>query len=126
MLQKLAEKVADCHRRARDARERADGATDAVVRQDYLDLEHRWMKLAESYQFTQRVADFQGEVLKRIAVFTPPTPPDPALPRVTCPRCGKRMKLIQIEPDLEPSCADRNTFACVCGETFQLTINRHG
>lgn len=125
MLLKLAEKVADCHRRARDARQRADAATDPVLKQDYLNLERRWMMLAESYQFTERVSDFQHEVRKRIAVFRPPTPPDPALPRVMCPGCGKRMKLTQIEPAMEPNRADTNTFRCSCGETLQLTLKRH-
>ncbi len=124
MLLKLAEQVADCHRRARESRLRAEAATDPALKQDYLNLERRWMMLAESYQLSQRVSDFQNEARKRIAVFRPPTPPDPALPRVMCPRCGKRMKLTQIKPDLEPNRADTNTFECKCGEKLQLKLKR--
>jgi hypothetical protein len=119
MLQKLAEQVADCYRRAREARHKAERAAEGAVRQDYLDLERRWLKLAESYQFTQRVATFQGEMSRRIAVFRPPIPPDPALPRVRCPRCGKAMKLAQIEPALAPGGVDSATFTCVCGNSLE-------
>jgi hypothetical protein len=124
MLQKLSEQAADCHRRAQEARRKADLAADRTVRQDYLDLERRWLKLAESYQFTQRISDFEGEINKGVAVFRPPLPPDPALPRVRCPRCGKTMKLTQIEPAFGSDVADKSTFSCVCGGTLEQTANR--
>jgi hypothetical protein len=124
MLQKLAEKIAQCHRRAREAKEKAERATDFAAKRDYLNLERRWLLLAESYELTQRVSDFNAEVKKRIAVLRPPDPPDPALPRVLCPSCGKRMRLISIEPVFGARRAERNVFECVCGFVLAQTQDR--
>jgi len=98
MLQKLSEKAAECYRLARNARQKAERASDEAIRRDYLALERRWVKLAQSYEFLQRVSTFNGEVKRRIRVFQPPTPPHPALPSAVCPACGKIMCLTQIVP----------------------------
>jgi hypothetical protein len=124
MLQKLAEKVAQCQARAREAREKAERATDFAVKRDYLNLERRWLLLAESYELTERVAVFNSEVKKRIAVFKPPDPPDPRLPRAKCVRCGKQMRLAQIEPVLGSAQAETARFECSCGEKLAQTIIR--
>jgi hypothetical protein len=124
MLEKLSEKVAQCHRRAREAREKAERATDLGAKRDYFNLERRWLLLADSYQLASRISDFQGEVKKRIAVLRPPDPPDPALPRVMCPRCGKRMRLTQVEPAFGRHRAERSTFECGCGYALAQTIDR--
>src|SRR5262249_21764280 len=116
MLQKLAEKAAECHRRAREAREAAERSCDSISRTDYENLERRWLLLAESYQLSERVSHFQDEVRKRIAVLRPPDPPNPALPSVKCPNCGKRMRLVQIEPGSPPQGRETATFECTCGE----------
>jgi len=116
MLQKLAEKVGECHRRAREAREAAERSCDSISRTDYENLERRWLLLAESYELSDRVSHFNDEVRKRIAVFRPPAPPDPAVPRTMCPNCGKRMRLVQIEPRSPPQGRETATFECTCGE----------
>jgi len=116
MLQKLAEKVAECQRRAREARETAERASDSVTKTDYENLERRWLLLAESYELSDRVSHFNDEVRRRIAVFRPPDPRDPAVPSVMCPNCGKRMRLAQIEPRSPPLGRETATFECTCGE----------
>jgi hypothetical protein len=113
MLQKLSQEVAECHRRALEARERAAGTTDATVRSSYLDLERRWLLVAKSYEFTRRVTDFNDETWRRIAAFRPATPPHPALPIVTCPHCNRKMRLAHIESLIDG--AQQMQFDCACG-----------
>jgi len=58
MLQKLSDQVSDCLDRAAAARRRADQATDARHRADYLSIEHHWNTLARSLEFADRVDRF--------------------------------------------------------------------
>jgi hypothetical protein len=116
VLQILSEKVALCHRHACEARARAQRATDQAEKRDYLALERRWLLLAESYQFTERVGDFNEEVKRRPIASTPP------MPRVMCPECGRRMRLAKIEPVIEPYYAEATTYDCRCGHVLTHTI----
>ena len=118
MLQKLSEEAAECQRRAREAKERADGAADPTVKSNYLDLERRWLLLAKSCVFTQRVADFNAETRRRIAAFRP-LPPHPALPIVHCPGFGKTLRLTQT--GVGSRRREGTSFACGCGEALTLT-----
>jgi len=124
MLQRLAERVAECQRRAREARESAERAHDSASKTDYENLERRWLLLAESYQLSDRVSHFNDEVRKRIAVLRPLDPPDPAVPSVMCPNCGKRMRLVQIEPRSPPHGSETATFQCTCGEKLAQPLRR--
>jgi hypothetical protein len=114
MLQKLSDQAAECYRLARNAKEKADRACDEAIRRDYLALERRWTKLAQSYELLERVSTFHGEVKRRIAVFQPRTPPHPALPSAVCPACSKIMRLAQIVPSPGGRGQDM-TLRCVCG-----------
>ena len=116
MLQKLSEEAAECQRRAREAKERADGAADPTVKSNYLDLERRWLLLAKSCVFTQRVADFNAETRRRIAAFRPP---HPALPIVHCPGFGMTLRLTQT--GVGSRRREGTSFACGCGEALTLT-----
>ena len=111
------QKIASCRRLAREARERAERAVDLAARRDYLNLQRRWLLLAQSYESSDRFAGSAADDGNRIAVFTPPEPPNPFLPRVMCPECGKRMRLASIAPSVAGR-AETNTFECVCGNTF--------
>jgi hypothetical protein len=102
----------------RQAKDKAEHASDEAIRCDYLALERRWLKLAQSYELLQRVAVFNDEVTRRIAVFLPPKPPHPALPLRSCAACGKTMRLTQIAPSAEGPGQDM-TLRCDCGH--QLT-----
>ena len=114
MLQKLSEAAAECQRRAREAKERADGAADPTVKSN--DLERRWLLLAKSRVFTQRVADFNAETRRRIAAFRPP---HPALPIVHCPGFGKTLRLTQT--GVGSRRREGTSFVCGCGEALTLT-----
>jgi two-component sensor histidine kinase len=58
VLQQLNEQVRACHRRAADARVRAEATSDPALKKSYLDLEDRWVFLARSYMFAESLEDF--------------------------------------------------------------------
>jgi enoyl-CoA hydratase/carnithine racemase len=58
MLERQSEFVRDCFRRAGRARENALAAIDPAKRADYLAQEQRWLSLARSEEFTERVSRF--------------------------------------------------------------------
>jgi hypothetical protein len=57
----LSEQIRDCHRHAEDCARRAAAQSCPKLKQDFLDLERRWLVLARSYQFTERLTDFSVE-----------------------------------------------------------------
>ena len=58
MLQKLAKEIAECYGLARDCREGAERALDQATKNDFLDQERRWLSLANSYEFAERLSNF--------------------------------------------------------------------
>ena len=61
MLQKLSDHIANCLARAGEAKQRAEQATDARSKADFLQLEQSWNCLAQSYQFSERLERFLVE-----------------------------------------------------------------
>jgi hypothetical protein len=61
MLYKLSEQIEECHRYAAECREKAARASSDALRNDYIFLEQRWLSLAASYEFTERLEDFQPQ-----------------------------------------------------------------
>jgi PAS domain-containing protein len=78
VLQQLSEQVRDCHRRAADAKARADATSDPALKQSYRDLEEHWLFLARSCGFTESLQDFIDNRPQR----KEPAPVDPKLPIV--------------------------------------------
>jgi hypothetical protein len=58
VLQKLAKEIAECYGLARGCRERAERALDPATKNDFLDQESRWLSLAHSYEFAERLSNF--------------------------------------------------------------------
>lgn len=58
MLLKLSDPVSECLRRAEECRRRAKIAFDAASIEHYLKMEQRWLFLAGSQQFAERIARF--------------------------------------------------------------------
>ena len=58
MLQRANPKAKECYDRADRSRQRAQDARDDRERQDYLEAEQRWLKLAQSYDLADRLDHF--------------------------------------------------------------------
>ncbi len=65
MLSKLREDIAECYQHAEECALRAKGEPDARLRQDFIDMERRWLFLACSYEFTERLTLFTNELGSR-------------------------------------------------------------
>jgi len=62
MLSGLSEVVANCYRRAAECRELADRSVKEKDRAFYLEREQGWLRLAQSYQFSERVGRAIDEI----------------------------------------------------------------
>ena len=60
MLVKSGAKVADCYRKAAEAREKSKRAKTAEDQVFHAEMEGKWIRLAESYSFTERTQTFMG------------------------------------------------------------------
>ena len=58
MLQKLSDNIAECLSHAVEAQRRADEAADAATKQEFAEMADRWRRLADSYQFVERINHF--------------------------------------------------------------------
>ena len=58
MLQNLSHEIRECLRRAEECKRLAEAAKTETGRADYLDMERRWLSLARSYEFAERLSDF--------------------------------------------------------------------
>jgi hypothetical protein len=58
MLQSLSEEIRECLRRAEKCKRWAKTALTPSAIKDYLDMEQRWLNLARSYEFSERLSAF--------------------------------------------------------------------
>jgi hypothetical protein len=58
VLDNLSDKIRECHAHAEECERRAREQTDPALRQDFHDTAQRWLKLAASYEFTERLQRF--------------------------------------------------------------------
>jgi len=58
MLQNLSEEIRECFRRADECRLLSKTALTPSAIKDYLDMERRWLALARSYEFSERLSRF--------------------------------------------------------------------
>src|SRR5215470_1654384 len=61
MLQKQSEQTRSCYEHAADAKRKAEATADAELKTTLLDIEKRWLALAESYAFSERLEHFVAE-----------------------------------------------------------------
>ncbi len=66
MLRKTQEDAAYCYQRAEESRRMGARETDPVRRQEYADMETRWIKLAISYQFAEQLNTYQEDIHRRV------------------------------------------------------------
>jgi hypothetical protein len=65
MLQNLSEEIRECLRHAEECKRMSRTALSASAILEYLDMERRWLALARSYEFTERLSRFNETVRKR-------------------------------------------------------------
>jgi hypothetical protein len=58
MLNNLSEQIRECLQHAEDCARKADAQSDAGLRDDFLQLERRWLDLARSVEFGERLEIF--------------------------------------------------------------------
>jgi PAS domain S-box-containing protein len=67
VLQNLSDNIRLCHERAAEAKERADQTYDPEAKADFLNMEKRWLLLARSYEFGERLVDFESSRRAKLA-----------------------------------------------------------
>jgi len=55
MLQTFDSEIRECYRHATECSRSADQSRDSLTKQDFLDMERRWLCLAHSYEFAERL-----------------------------------------------------------------------
>jgi hypothetical protein len=66
MLQKTQHDVAYCYQRAQESRRMGERETDPARRQEYTEMETRWIKLAISYQFAEQLNTYNDDVSRNL------------------------------------------------------------
>jgi hypothetical protein len=61
VLNNLSEEIRECYRHAEDCALKAIAHADLQLKQDFLDLEQRWLFLARSYEFSERLTNLSDE-----------------------------------------------------------------
>jgi hypothetical protein len=54
-VDRLSEDIRECYQLAKECARRAKAEADPQLRQDFLDMERRWLFLARSYEFTRQL-----------------------------------------------------------------------
>ena len=65
MLNNVSEQIRECLRHAEDCARQAAAQSCPNLKKDFLDMERRWLFLARSYEFTERVTDFSAETKRK-------------------------------------------------------------
>jgi hypothetical protein len=67
MLNKFSDEIQECNQFADECRRIADETDDLSRRQDYLDMEARWLQLARSPAFLEQISNFKAAIRKAAA-----------------------------------------------------------
>jgi hypothetical protein len=65
MLQNLSADIRECYQRAEQCRRAAETAHTPSAKDDFLDMERRWLSLAHSYEFAERLSDYTTPFSRR-------------------------------------------------------------
>ena len=66
MLKNLSEEIRECLQHAENCARKAAAQSCPKLKQDFLELERRWLYLARSYEFTERLTDFSVETKRNV------------------------------------------------------------
>jgi hypothetical protein len=65
MLQNLSREIRECLLLAEQSKRMAETALTPAAQKDYLDMEQRWLSLAHSYEFAERLSNFTAPIRDR-------------------------------------------------------------
>ncbi|MGB8628305.1 MAG: PAS domain S-box protein [Xanthobacteraceae bacterium] len=65
MLEQLSDQIRGCYESAAEAKAQADATNDPALKAEFLKVERRWLRLAESFRFTESLEDFTTANLER-------------------------------------------------------------
>jgi PAS domain S-box-containing protein len=65
MLEQLSDQIRGCYESAAEAKAQADATNDPALKAEFLMVERRWLRLAESFRFTESLEDFTTANLER-------------------------------------------------------------
>jgi hypothetical protein len=68
MLQNFSKDIRECYLQAEQCRRWAEVAPTQAQKADFLDMERRWLSLAHSYEFAERLSDFSRSMRKAESV----------------------------------------------------------
>ena len=66
VLNNLSEQIRECLQHAEHCARQAAAQTNCKLKEDFLEMERRWLFLARSYEFTERLTDFSGETKRNV------------------------------------------------------------
>ena len=66
MLNNLSEQIRECLQHAEDCARKAAAQSDPNLKEDFLTMERRWLFLARSYEFSERLDDFSDEAKRNV------------------------------------------------------------
>ncbi len=69
MLNNQSEQIRECLQHAEYCARKAAAQTDPKLKGDFLDMERRWLVLARSYEFTERLGDFSRKTERQADRF---------------------------------------------------------
>jgi pyruvate carboxylase len=64
VLSKVSEQIADRLRRAEEAHQRGARETNEKIKAEWLEMEKRWLRIAESLQFVEQANQFLDGAVK--------------------------------------------------------------
>jgi hypothetical protein len=64
MLEQISDQIRGCYESATEAKALADATNDPALKAEFLKVERRWLTLARSYGFTERLEDFTAANLE--------------------------------------------------------------
>ena len=69
MLQNLSKDIRECYLQAEQCRRWAEVAPTQSEKVGFLDMERRWLSLAQSYEFAERLPDFSLRMRRQRSVL---------------------------------------------------------
>jgi len=80
MLDSVSQQIRDCYDHAEQCAQKAAAQNDPDLKQDFLDMERRWLTLAKSYELSQRIGEFSNETKRRVDGVARSTKPEKSEP----------------------------------------------